>query len=206
MQLKLMQYTIDSGHRNAKHVQAMNVMVRDFKVIGPDVSKEEHVLNVVRALLDDNEHARSFKVIMAHSANIKTFKAISKHLQIEEDCMKAYAPPNMAFFPSGSGPKGTPKGSRPYRGNKPKKSRHLSQNSCSKGCFAKKHMAKCNGAKDTTSAKCYNCEKKGHFGWDCLKPTKVLLSTKTHELYVCFHAFIANSRPQWIVDRGKQNT
>jgi len=34
------------------------------------------------------------KVIVAHLDNIQTFEAISKHLEMEEDYMKAYAPPN----------------------------------------------------------------------------------------------------------------
>jgi len=51
-----------------------------------------------------------------------------------------------------------------------------------------------------THMKCFNCEKKGQFAQDYPKPAKVLVSTKTPELYVCFHSFVANSLPQWSVD------
>ena len=51
-----MQYTIDSSHSIFEHFQAMSTIVRDLKVAGYDVSKEERVLNVIRALPDDKEH------------------------------------------------------------------------------------------------------------------------------------------------------
>jgi len=47
---------------------------------------------------------------------------------------------------------------------------------------------------------CYNCKKNGHNAQDCPKPANIPPSTKTPELYVCSHAFVANSFSQWIVD------
>jgi len=58
----------------------MSAMVRDLKVTGQEVFEEE-VLNVIRALPNDNEYWKSFKVIMTHSENIKTLEAIPKHLE-----------------------------------------------------------------------------------------------------------------------------
>jgi len=75
------------------------------------------VLNVIMALPNDNEHWRSFKVIMAYNENIQAFKAISEHLEMEEEYMKTYAPPNVAFVAKRSGPRGN----RPYHGKKPRK-------------------------------------------------------------------------------------
>ena len=135
---------------------------------------------------------------MAHNDHINTFEAISKHLEMEEERLKQYAPSSMAFVAKGSGPKGR----KPYCGKKPKKGHRPPQNSRSNAGTAKKHKAKGNGAKDIARVKGYNCGKKGQFAWDCPKPAKVPTSIKTPELYVCSHAFVANSLPQWIVDTG----
>jgi len=169
----------------------MSVMVQDIKATGQDVSEEEQVLNVIMALPNDNEHWKSFKVIVTNSEHIKTFEAISKHLEMKEERIKIYAPPTVAFVAKGSGSRGR----KPYHGKIPKKGPHPPQNSHPNGT-AKKYKAKGNEAKDMARVKCHNCRKKGHFARDCPGPAKVALSTKTPELYVCFHAFVANSLPQ----------
>jgi len=84
----------------------MSTMVRDLKTIGQEVSEEEQVLNVTRALPNENEHWKSFKVIMTHSEYIKAFEVISKHLEKEEGHIKVCAPPSVAFIANGSGPRG----------------------------------------------------------------------------------------------------
>ena len=40
---------------------------------------------------------RSFKLIIAHNENIKTFEAISKHLEMEEERWKLSTHSNMTF-------------------------------------------------------------------------------------------------------------
>ena len=103
---------------------------------------------------------RHFKVIMTHNENIKSSKVISNQLEMEEEHIKTYAPPNVAFNAKGCGPKGK----RHCPGKKPKKGPHPSQDSSSKCCFAKKqHKAKSTGAKDMARVKCYNYGKKRHF-------------------------------------------
>jgi len=84
----------------------MSAMVQDLKAVGQEVSEEEQVLNVIRALPNDNEHWKSFKVFMTHSEHTKTFEAISKHLEMEEERLKLYLPPSVAFVVKGLGPKG----------------------------------------------------------------------------------------------------
>ena len=133
---------------------------------------------------------------MTHNGNIQTSDVISKHLKIEEEPIRVYTSPTMAFVAKGC----RPKSNRPYCGKKPKKGPYLSQNSQTKGGFGKKHKAKGTGDMDMTFVKYYNCGKKEHFAWDCLEPTKVLLSTSTSELYVCSHAFVVNCLPQCMTD------
>jgi len=56
LQLKWMHYTIDSSRSISEHFRTISGMVRDVKLAERDVSREEHVLNVIRALHDDNKH------------------------------------------------------------------------------------------------------------------------------------------------------
>jgi len=143
------------------------------------------------ALPNDDEHWKSFKVFMTHSEHIKTFETISKHLKMEEEHLKLYVPPSVAFVAKGSGPKGR----KPYRGKKPKKGPRPPHNSRSNVGATKKQKAKGHEAKDMICAKYYNYEKKGHFARDCPEPAKVPTFTKTPALYICFHAFVTNSLP-----------
>jgi len=57
-----------------------------------------------------------------------------------------------------------------------------------------------------TRVKYYNYETKRHFAQDYPESAEVLLSTKTPELYIYAHAFVANAFPQWIVDMGGNKT
>ena len=74
------------------------------------------------------------------------------------------------------------------------------QKSPSKGVIAKRQMAKGNRQKNMTRVKCYGNEKKGHYSQDYPEPSNVYLSPRTFKMRVCFHVFVANSLPQWIVD------
>ena len=93
-------------------------------------------------------------------------------------------------------PKGVvpPRGKKPYRGKKLKKGSHPSQNARPKGVMPRR-IRLSTGAKDIACMKCCDYRKKGHFAQDCLEPAKVPISNKTPELYICFHAFVANSLP-----------
>jgi len=103
---------------------------------------------MIGALPNDNEHWKSFTVIMTHSEHVKTFDAISKHLEIEKERIKIYTPPSVAFVAKGSGSRVR----NSYHGKKPKKGPNSPQNSHFDGGTAKKHKAKGNEAKDMTHA------------------------------------------------------
>jgi len=57
---------------------------------------------------------------MAHNNNIKTFDAVSKHLEIEDEQQKSLAPPRVALVSK----QGKSKGKRPFRGKQAKKAQH----------------------------------------------------------------------------------
>jgi len=63
---------------------------------------------------------------MPHNENIQTFEAISKHLEMEEERIKAYTLSNVAFVAKGSRLKGNMPyhGKKPCHGKKPKSSQH----------------------------------------------------------------------------------
>ena len=68
--------------------------------------------------------------------------------------------------------------------------------------MAKKQNAKGNGETQIARVKFYNCGKKGHYTRDYPEPKKVPFFTYSPELYVCSHALVAKSFPNWIVDTG----
>ena len=127
---------------------------------------------MIRAFPDENEHQKSFKAILTPNENILTSEATLKHLKMEEEHIKANAPPIMAFVSKGS------RGKHALHDKKPKKGPCLLQNSHSKGGSAKKHKVEGTGAKDIARVKCYNCGKKGNSTRDCPGAAKYLFPIK----------------------------
>ena len=135
---------------------------------------------------------------MAHNDNIKTSKAISKHLEMEDERQKSLVPLSVAFVAKGS----KPKGKRPFCVKQAKKGPRAPENSRPGKGIAKKQKAQGNGEKKIACVKCYNCGKKGYYARDYPEPSKVPFPARTPDINVCSHVFVANSLPQWIVDMG----
>jgi len=57
---------------------------------------------------------------MAYNDNIKTFDAVLKHLEMEDEQQKSFAPPSVALVAKG----GKSKGKRPFCGKQAKKDQH----------------------------------------------------------------------------------
>ena len=91
---------------------------------------------------------------------------------------------------------GKTKGKRPFPGKQAKKGQHVPQSSRRGKGVAKKEKTKGNGDKSIAHAKCHNCGRKGHYAWDCPKPSEVPFSTKILDENLYSHAFVANSLPQ----------
>jgi len=71
LHLKWMQYEMDSTRTIAEHLQTMSAMVHDLKAAEREISKEESVLNVIRALPIQPDHWKNVKLAMTHSEHIR---------------------------------------------------------------------------------------------------------------------------------------
>ena len=139
------------------------------------------------------------KQILTHNENIKFFKDISHHVELEADCIVANQtaeallteanPCKTSGFKRNKGDNGAPKqGKNNGEGSKsaPKKN-------------AKHRRGKKRG---TNKVKCFNCQKKGHFAGECTEPKKVTNSLTFSNIRACSHVLVAHSLPDWIVDTG----
>jgi len=130
--------------------------------------------------LPDTDLRQNFSLVMAHNNNIKTFKAISKHLELEGERQKSRAPPSVALVAKES----KPEGKSAFYAKQATKGPHTPQNSRPGKGIAKKHKAKGNGDKNIARVQCYNCGRKEHYARDCPKPSKVPFPTKTPDINV----------------------
>ena len=89
---------------------------------------------------------------MEHNKNIKTFKAILKHLEMEDEHQKSLRPSSTTFITKGS----KPKGKWPFHVKQAKKDPCAPQNSQPKNDIAMKQKAKGNGEKNIACVKCCN--------------------------------------------------
>ena len=137
------------------------------------------------------------KQILTHNENIKVFKDISRHVELEADHIVANQtaqallieanPCKTSGFKSKKEDNGAPK--------------HGKNSGGGSKSAPKKHAKHRRGQKrGTNKVKCFNCQKKGHFACDCTEPKKVTNSLTFSNIRVCSHVLVANSLPDWIVD------
>ena len=56
LQLKWIQYQMNSSHTMTEHLRIMSGIIRDLKVADKEISEGEQVLNVIRALPVESQH------------------------------------------------------------------------------------------------------------------------------------------------------
>jgi len=89
-----MQFQLDAGRPTTEQLRTLSGIVRDLKAAGQDIPEDEQALNVIRAL-PKTKLWENFSQVMAHNDNIKTFDAISKHLEMEDERQKKIVYPSI---------------------------------------------------------------------------------------------------------------
>ena len=97
---------MDFSRTIAEYLQIMGGIIRNLKAIGKDIFEGKQVLNMIRALLDKLDHWNHVKTVLTHADHLRTFAKIQSHLELEEERIKIFGPPNVSLVAKGNRPKG----------------------------------------------------------------------------------------------------
>ncbi|EPS62306.1 hypothetical protein M569_12485 [Genlisea aurea] len=145
-------------HDMRRHLREMSLMMSELHNAGHQLTEEQKIQAVIRSLPNSWEH---MKMHLTHSENVRTFDDVSRHLELEEDRLRAIKINSEVHM---------------ARSN----SRRMSSSRNGKNKKGLGNVKKPDAQKKKRSqkvklerVKCYNCQQKGHYASNCPEPKKI---------------------------------
>ncbi|OMO55158.1 Heat shock protein Hsp90 [Corchorus capsularis] len=89
LNLKFNTYKKKSNHSMKQHLRTMSTLIRELSAAGVVLTNEQQVQAVISSLPDSWEH---MKANMTHNDSVRTFEDITRHLELEDERLKAAKP------------------------------------------------------------------------------------------------------------------
>jgi hypothetical protein len=173
-----------------QHLRVMSSMIRELKAAENHLTDEQQVQAVIRSLPSSWD---AMSQNLMHNENIKTFKDVSHHLELEAERLEAAKPNSSAYLAESCS-------RRAFRAKRKNNDKHGAARPVpKKERTNNRKRGKCTGRKDKSKMVCFNCRKEGHFAREYTKQKKAL-SDFSRYVYVTSHVMVAHSYPMWIVD------
>ena len=93
--LKFDGYKKCQNHIMRQHLTVMSNMISELRAVGQEMTGEQQVQVVLHSLPSSLEH---MCVNLTHYDNIKTFDDVTRHVELEEDCLLVEKPVQKVFM------------------------------------------------------------------------------------------------------------